>query len=67
MLDIEEIGIYRGIGIGNVAVAIFVLRMNLIYHWLDKTGVLAVGAVAILICVAMFVIQYKRDENGYDL
>lgn len=67
MLDIEEIGIYRGIGIGSVAVAITVLRMNWIYHWLDKTGVLVVGAAAVLICVAMFVIQYKRGENGYDL
>lgn len=67
MSDIEEVGIYRGIGIGSVAVAIFVLRMNLIYHWLDKTGVLAVGAAAALICVTMFVIQYKRNEDGYDL
>lgn len=67
MLDIEEIGIYRGIGIGIVAVAITILRMNWIYHWLDKTGVIAVGAVAALICVVMFVIQYKRDENEYDL
>ena len=67
MSDIEELGIFRGIGIGSVAVAIFVLRMNWIYHWLDKTGVLAVGAVAILICVVMFAIQYMRDEDGYDL
>lgn len=67
MLDIEEVGIFRGIGIGSVAVAITVLRMNWIYHWLDKTGVLAVGEAAVLICVAMFVIQYKRGENGYDL
>lgn len=67
MLDIEGVGIYRGIGIGSIVFAITVLRMNWIYHWLDKTGVLAVGAAAVLICVAMFVIQYKRDENGYDL
>ena len=67
MFDIEELGIYRGIGIGSIVFAITVLRMNWIYHWLDKMGVLAVGAVAVLICVAMFVIQYKRDENGYDL
>ena len=67
MFDMEEVGIYRGIGIGSAAVAIFVLRMNWIYHWLDKTGVLAVGAVAVLIFVVMFAIQYMRDENGYDL
>lgn len=67
MFDIEEIGIYRSIGIGSAVVAITILRMNWIYHWLDKTGVLAVGAAAVLICVAMFVIQYKRDEDGYDL
>lgn len=67
MLDIEEVGIFRGIGIGSVAVAIFVLRMNWIYHWLDRTGVIAVGTVAVLICAAMFAIQYMRDENGYDL
>ena len=67
MLDIEEVGIYRGIGIGSVAVAIFVLRMDLIYHWLDKTGAIAVGVAAVLICVAMFVIQFRRDEDGYDL
>lgn len=67
MLDIEEIGIYRGIGIGCVAVAITVLRMNWIYHWLDKTGVLAVGVAAILISVAMFVIQAKREDDGYYL
>lgn len=67
MFDIEETGIYRGIGIGSLAVAITVLRMNWIYHWLDKTGVIAVSAAGILVCVAMFVIQYKRDEDGYDL
>ena len=67
MLDIEEVGIFRGIGIGSVAVAITILRINWIYHWLDKTGVLAIGTAAVLICVAMFVIQYKRDEDGYCL
>lgn len=67
MFDIEEVGIFRGIGIGSIAVAITVLRMNWIYHWLDKTGVIAVGVVAAIFCVAMFVIQFKRDEDGYDL
>lgn len=67
MPDIGEIGIFRGIGIGSVVVALTVLRMNWIYHWLDRTGVLAVGAAAVLICAAMFVIQYKRDEDEYDL
>jgi len=64
MFDIEEVGIFRGIGIGSIVVAITVLRMNWIYHWLDKTGVLVVGAVAVLVCAAMFVIQYRRNEDG---
>lgn len=67
MLDIEEVGIFRSIGIGSAVVAITILRMNWIYHWLDKTGVLAVGVAAILISVAMFVIQAKREDDGYYL
>lgn len=67
MFDIGEVGIFRGIGIGSVVFAVTLIRMNWIYHWLDKTGVLVVGAAAILICVVMLVIQYKRDEDGYDL
>lgn len=67
MFDVEEVGIYRGIGIGSIVVAITVLRMNWIYHWLDKTGVIIVGAVAALFCVAMFVIQAKREDDGYYL
>lgn len=67
MFDVEEVGLYRGIGIGSIVFAITLIRMNWICHWLDKTGVLAVGAAAVLVCVAMFVIQFKRDEDGYDL
>lgn len=67
MPDFEKVGIFRGIGIGSVVVALTVLRMNWIYRWLDRTGVLAVGAAAVLFCVVMFAIQYMRDEDEYDL
>lgn len=57
----EQLSIPRILGISSVVAAIVALRMNMIYHWLDKIGVLAVGIAAFLFCVLMLAYDYNKE------